>query len=176
MKRIRERERIPRMYLEEKLSTVQIGNKVGLTPGAVSSILRTRGVRMRNGKESLRARFPDGRYGKLAANWKGGRIIANRLGYFIIYTPEHPNATKDGYVMEHRLLMEKKLSRYLNKNEFVHHINGDTQDNRIENLEITSKRQHARIHFDAVKEVARLKAENDQLKAEIERLKKIIGE
>lgn len=172
MKNIKERERIPKMYQEEKLSTVQIGDKVGLTPGAVASILKTRGVRMRNGKESLKARFPNGRYGKLAANWRGGRIVANKLGYIIIYKPEHPNATKDGYVMEHRLLMEEELGRYLNRKEFVHHINGDTQDNRIENLEITSKRQHARIHFDAVKEVAQLKAENDQLKAEIERLKK----
>ena len=59
--------------------------------------------------------------------------------------------------MEHRLVMEKYLNRFLNKNEIVHHVNGDPIDNRIENLQVVTKSEHVKIHFDAVKEVAHLK-------------------
>lgn len=109
-------------------------------------------------KKAYKKKYPKGRFGKLAANWKGGRRIANKAGYVYIYNPNHPSATKEGYVMEHRLVMEKKIGRFLKKNEIVHHINGDTKDNRIENLELMgSKKEHSRKHFDAIKEVARLK-------------------
>jgi len=55
---------------------------------------------------------------------------------------------KEGkYVYEHRWLMEQHIGRKLLKNEHVHHINGNTTDNRIENLEILSNSDHAKIHF-----------------------------
>jgi len=45
-------------------------------------------------------------------------------------------ASKDGYVMEHRLVMAKYLNRLLNENETVHHIDGDRSNNKIENLQL----------------------------------------
>lgn len=56
------------------------------------------------------------------------------LGYILIYQPEHPMACSNGYVREHRLVMEKILGRYLARNEVVHHINDCVDDNRPENL------------------------------------------
>lgn len=44
-------------------------------------------------------------------------------------------------VLEHRAVMENILGRKLNKNENVHHKNGDRADNRPENLELWSSSQ-----------------------------------
>lgn len=66
--------------------------------------------------------------------WKGGRRI-DRLGYVRVHKPEHPACTKRRiYVMEHRIVMEKHLGRYLKSAEVVHHINMDRADNRLSNL------------------------------------------
>jgi hypothetical protein len=68
--------------------------------------------------------------------WKGGAVI--RRGYCLRFVPEHPDCQGNTrqYVLEHRLVMEEHLGRYLTKQERVHHKNGDTLDNRIENLEL----------------------------------------
>ena len=79
-------------------------------------------------------------------NKKRKRIRKNDQGYIQIYIPEHPNKSKQGYVFEHRIVMEKNIKRFLKKTEHVHHINGVKDDNRVENLIILSSNKHHKIH------------------------------
>lgn len=81
--------------------------------------------------------------------WNGGRLTTKH-GYIKVFCPDHPTCQrlnahraakanggyyrKQKYVWEHRLVMEKHLGRYLLPTEVVHHINGQTNDNRLENL------------------------------------------
>lgn len=77
-------------------------------------------------------------------NWKGGRLKTT-FGYIRVYVPDHPN-NRFGYVLEHRLVMERKLGRYLTEEDVVHHINHNTSDNRIKNLQLTVSEAHSRNH------------------------------
>jgi len=86
--------------------------------------------------------------GEKSSHWDGGKMM-DSYGYVLIYSPGHPhprmmNGTK--YVLEHRLVMEKHLGRYLTKDEVVHHINEIRDDNRIENLELMSRKKHQSYH------------------------------
>lgn len=67
-------------------------------------------------------------------------------GYVFIYFPDHPMSTKDGYVMEHDLVMEALIGRHLKGNECVHHINEIRDDNRKENLMLMTKSEHMSLH------------------------------
>ena len=78
--------------------------------------------------------------------YKGG-IRKTRDGYIEIYSPYHPNKNKHNCVLEHRLIMEKHLGRFLTKKEVIHHIDNNKQNNDIENLELfSSVGKHTQKH------------------------------
>jgi hypothetical protein len=87
-----------------------------------------------------------GKRGEISTGWKKGRTISSE-GYVYVYVPEHPRTSKKfPYVREHIVVMEKHLGRNLTYDDIVHHINGKKDDNRIENLELTTRSIHASKH------------------------------
>jgi ribosomal protein L37E len=72
-------------------------------------------------------------------NWNGGRYMHGD-GYVVVMlekdSPYYSMADTKGYILEHRLVMAKKIGRCLIEGEVVHHINGDKSYNKEENLEL----------------------------------------
>jgi hypothetical protein len=77
--------------------------------------------------------------------WKGGRYRSAK-GYILLTKPEHPCAAKNGAIMEHRIVMESHIGRFLRSDEAVHHKNFIKDDNRIENLELMTHSEHKALH------------------------------
>lgn len=95
--------------------------------------------------KETRIKISNSKKGNKNPQWKGGCLFDTR-SRILILTPRHPNSNKGGYVFEHRLVAEKALGRYLKSNEVVHHVNGDTQDNRNANLLICEAGYHHWLH------------------------------
>lgn len=76
-----------------------------------------------------------------------GHKKKRRDGYIAIYFPDHPKATKEGYIMEHDLMMECLIGRWLREDECVHHKNFIRDDNRTDNLQLMTKREHMSYHM-----------------------------
>lgn len=79
--------------------------------------------------------------GRAGKERPGGSRIRATNGYVRVHMPTHPQANCDGYIQEHRFVMEQALGRPLKPFENVHHKNGLRYDNRPENLELWTKPQ-----------------------------------
>ena len=79
-------------------------------------------------------------------SWKDGTSVHSQ-GYIVQQMPDHPR-NHNGYVYQHVLVAEKKLGRFLEKHEVVHHCNGDRADNNPDNLMVfNSQSDHVRHHY-----------------------------
>lgn len=106
-------------------SAKEIAEIVGVSANYVKKYLRTHNL----------PRKPRGaQRGQKNPQFRHGRIIQSD-GYALVLA-DHPNARKSGYVLEHRLAMEKRLGRYLKPEEVVDHIDGLVLHNAPENLQL----------------------------------------
>jgi len=118
-----------RQWIADGKTHAWIGQSLGHNPKLIYKVCK---------KHSIRCRRRGPREGVGHTGWKGGSIV-DKDGYRLRYHPGHPHPRKKKYVLEHRLVMEAALGRFLLPKEVVHHKNGNKQDNRIENLELFAK-------------------------------------
>jgi hypothetical protein len=116
-------------YSEKHLSVSDIADECGVGFTTISRWLERFEIREKRPYSAARK-------GDKAPFWRGGKYKDNHSGYIYIYNPSHPFTKNGRYVLEHRLVMEKFIGRYLRANEIIHHRNKIKDDNRIENLEI----------------------------------------
>ena len=93
----------------------------GIVTSGKGQHIKGHGSRTRSGKHRMR---------------EIGETKISEAGYIQVYRPDHPHAPKNGWVMQHRLVMEESLGRYLDPREVVHHLNHNKEDNRRENLQL----------------------------------------
>lgn len=87
--------------------------------------------------------------GENSPNWKSGKFISQKGDVMILRPDRFSNPSKSGwrrYIPEHRLIMENHLGRKLLKSELIHHLNGNKQDNRVDNLFLTTRTDHKTFH------------------------------
>lgn len=73
--------------------------------------------------------------------------MAHPEGYVLIWSPGHPQKISGGYALEHVLVAEKAMGRYLPPKAIVHHVNEIRSDNRNENLVVCQDRAyHILLH------------------------------
>lgn len=85
--------------------------------------------------------------GHLHHNWVGGKT-KHKSGYVQIRMPEHPRTNSSGYVMEHIVVAENALGRFLPPRAEVHHFNEDRTQNQGSNLVICENRAyHCLLHL-----------------------------
>lgn len=102
----------------EKFTTHEIAKMVGCGQITVWRWMKKHGIPLR--KDVRRKRLP---------------------GYIQLRNPETGKQAK-----MHRYLMEQHLSRKLEPNEHVHHIDGNPENNSLDNLIVLTKVIHHRLH------------------------------
>jgi len=88
-----------------------------------------------------------------------GDTLLRKDGYVVVYVGlDYVGATKKGWMLEHRKVMQEYIGRTLQPHELIHHINRDKKDNRIENLKMLDQANHPTcLHCPYYKELKELK-------------------
>lgn len=93
------------------------------------------------------ASWGHGKSGSAHHRWTAGGSIASN-GYVKTRVGKgHPLADRNGYAYEHQVVWCAAGNPRPQKDEIIHHRNGDRTDNRIQNLELMKRSRHNAEHL-----------------------------
>jgi len=144
------KEELYKLYWEKEYSLEEIRKMFNCGRETIRNKFKKFGIKTRSRAEAastkrFQKKCSARNIGRNNPHWKGG-IIQNPYGYVYIKKPEHPRATKYGYVKRSYLVAEETLGRYLYANEITHHKNGIRNDDRPENIKVITRGEHTSFH------------------------------
>lgn len=90
------------------------------------------------------------RHGKDHSQWKGGRSVDSygyvKLNINLIEPEFQCMCDSSGWVLEHRYLVAKSIGRPLTRKDIIHHLDHNHSNNKLDNLELTTRGEHMRFH------------------------------
>lgn len=141
-----DKELLKKLYFEERLPFAIIAKKLGVGKRTVIHKFQLYGFKSRGLAEAIKiSTRKTTRKGSRSNLFKTGTRL--KTGYLQILCKDHPDADESGYVFVHRLLASFKIGRHIDSEEQVHHIDGDINNNRLENLQVLSRSEHMAIHM-----------------------------
>lgn len=159
--------RLYELYIIQKMPMHAIAKEMGISVGSVFNYIKKYYIPTRAIGDANIGRKLSPEHCKIISKTHKGKIVSPETrkkmseadkrggvghkkkrpdGYVKIYFPDHPSCSKDGYIMEHILVMEALIGRHLKDNECVHHVNEIKDDNRKENLKLMTKSEHMSYH------------------------------
>jgi len=142
------KEKLRELYLDQKLSQALIAIKYGVCWRTIGAWLKKWRIPMRSRMEGILLAYESGRHptGANHPKWKGGHYL-HSSGYWMVR-----DTSKRGrmsgykkYIPEHIKVWKEAHGREVPQGWQVHHINGDKEDNRKENLIALRSKDHRRI-------------------------------
>jgi hypothetical protein len=101
--------------------------------------------------KDMRGKHGNHARGSANGRWNNGALVTSHGYVARRVNHDHPRAwgppgSAHRYAYEHILVAMERLGRPLKGDEVIHHINGNTTDNRWENLRVLTRSEHARDH------------------------------
>ncbi len=132
------REQLYEEFVTQGHSRRFLGERYDISPRTISDWLTEYKIRLTPEQHGSRMSGP-----------KNGNFVGykNNHGYVYIVKRDHPDCSRDGYVMEHRFVVESFIGRFLTRSEQVHHLNYQKADNDLMNLVLfASAKDHTAFH------------------------------
>jgi len=124
---------VGRLYIAERQSYRQIAAEIGCSHMTVAKMIREMGIRPRRQSDAY---FFDAR----------GRRCRYHQGYILVYVPDHPRADRSGYVKRCELHYEAYTGLRLKYGQFLHHVDGNRENDDPRNLVVMTRSEHAKLH------------------------------